>query len=122
MSLVILLWSWLAPPPSPYVHFPPEQGRYRVVGLRAIDGDTAEVGLVVPVRVRLAGVDAPELSEPEGARAREFLREFLQGGELFLEIRGRDKYGRVLGELVRDQRRATEELLRAGLARPYPER
>lgn len=98
--------------------------------VRVIDGDTFEA--MIPgqpgrtVRVRLWGVDAPELGRPEGSpaepwsqTAREALDQRIGGGVVRLRLEGhrpRDGFGRVLAHVF-DSRNASVNLalLRAGL-------
>lgn len=87
-----------------------------------VDGDTIHCG---EQRVRLAGLDAPELRArcEEEARlaqaATERLRGLVEGG-VTLHQTGQDRYGRVLA-VVRNRRGedVAEVLIRDGLARPY---
>lgn len=92
---------------------------------RVVDGDTL---LLVDrhVRVRLQGVDAPEIAneerpaEPLGAEATAFTQRFVRdaGGRVRLEIDGEavDQYGRALAFAWDGDRLLNEELVRAGLA------
>jgi micrococcal nuclease len=79
--------------------------------LRVVDGDTVDVeidlGLDVSThaRIRLAGLNAPEISTPAGVAAAEHLDELvaLAGSPLTIrtEKDRREKYGRYLGTLLR---------------------
>ena len=60
----------------------------------AIDGVTLQCGRE---RVRVEGLRAPGLREPGGREARQRLQRRIQAGELVIERKGRDKYGRTLG-------------------------
>lgn len=83
---------------------------YRSSILRVVDGDTvhAEVDLGFDIRfrmkLRLFGINAPEMSTPEGAPARDHLSTLI--GALPLTIRTQkdhqEKYGRYLSTLIRD--------------------
>ncbi len=101
--------------------------------IRVVDGDTLLVtarvwpGHRVDTRVRLLGIDAPELRSPcaeerEQARAaRDWLRHASEGRPLFLRDVHYDKYGgRMLARVEND---AGEDfgraLLKHGLARRY---
>ncbi len=69
----------------------------RVVGVH--DGDTLTL-LVAgnqPVTARLAGIDAPELAQPYGQKAKQALSALAFGKEARIESAGPDKYGRTLG-------------------------
>src|SRR5512137_1341599 len=64
------------------------------------DGDTVTI-LVArrQMRVRLAGIDAPEHGQPHARAARESLASLVAGRTVAVHGRGQDGYGRVLGEL-----------------------
>lgn len=83
-----------------------------------IDGDTVEVVRRSGVRdrVRLIGLDAPELSQKEGQWARSALQHLLGGGNkwVLLRSRGRDRFKRVRGKLVADGRDIALQLLKGG--------
>ncbi len=89
----------------------------------AVDGDTLEFG---GMRVRLEGIDAPEMGQTCGRRwvgtwncgraAQRALDEIVQGRRIECERRGRDKYGRELGICFVDGRDINAELVRQGMA------
>jgi len=99
--------------------------------LRVIDGDTILVDMRCPCcqvwsqqRVRLARIDAPELNGPrrhEAETARAWLRDQIHGKPIQLGVSRAwpDRYGRVLAEVMIDGRNMSNELIQAGLARPY---
>ena len=71
--------------------------------VRVIDADTYDLLVGGRVeRVRLVGVDAPELSQPYGPQAADSVRRLLPVGQLVQLTRASGKpdlYGRTLGEL-----------------------
>lgn len=68
-------------------------------------------------RVRLNGIDAPEKRQAFGRRAKRFTSDLSFGRTVTVREHGRDKYGRVIGDVVLpDARVLNEELVRAGLA------
>lgn len=69
--------------------------------LDVTDGDTVRVtgGPWEQERVRLAGIDAPELSQAWGPEATEALEKLVAGRDILLVSAGRDKYSRLLGDL-----------------------
>jgi micrococcal nuclease len=98
--------------------------RYTVV--RALDGDTIDVSNARGVaRVRLLGVDTPELHHPTkpvqcfAAEAAEYTAAALVGRAVHLEFdrERRDKYGRLLAYVFIDGHRYNDDLLREGYAR-----
>jgi len=52
-------------------------------------------------KVRLLGIDAPEICQPWGTQARAALYAALQGQVVEVRAHSRDTYGRLLGQLTR---------------------
>lgn len=70
--------------------------------IRVGDGDTIQVAIGeagAEVRVRLYGLDAPELEQPHGREARDFLSDLLLNREVRVEKQDVDQYGRVVGQV-----------------------
>lgn len=91
----------------------------RVVGV--LDGDTVTVlrGRE-QVRVRLHGIDCPERGQPFGARAKRFTSDLAFGRTVTVRPRSKDRYGRLVAEVVLpDGRSLNRELVAAGLAWHY---
>jgi len=106
---------------------------------RVIDGDTIDVVLPDPVnrttatRVRLWGIDAPEIdhgtgsfggpAEPWGEESKAFAANLVEGAVVTLRLephRTRDRYDRLLAHVeAPDGVNLSRELLVAGLARVY---
>jgi endonuclease YncB( thermonuclease family) len=80
-----------------------------------LDGDTIRVG---SDRVRLRGLDAPELSEPEGQAAKQRLEELLRSGPVRVITRGRDVYDRLVADVFVNGQNVTEILKSEGFAKP----
>jgi len=124
--IILFLLAFFSPqtaPPEELRSAAPTLVEYRVV--KVVDGDTIHVereGL--RDKVRLIGIDTPEVGECLAREATAFVRERVTGQMVALETdptQGeRDKYQRMLA-YVRIGSGATlgEELLRAGLAREY---
>ncbi|WP_243358343.1 thermonuclease family protein [Fundidesulfovibrio terrae] len=64
---------------------------------RVHDGDTVTVD---DVRVRLYGIDAPELDQPGGKEARQYLASLAQDRAVEVLPRDVDAYGRTVGVLL----------------------
>jgi endonuclease YncB( thermonuclease family) len=81
------------------------------------DGDTLTV-LVdrTLIRVRLAGIDAPERGQAFGDASRRSLASIVAARIVDVRERGRDRYGRVLGEVRIDGVDANAEQVRRGYA------
>ena len=50
-------------------------------------------------RVRIAGIDAPELNTKAGKIAKEKLEKKLSGKEVRCKVQSRDTYGRIVAEI-----------------------
>lgn len=83
------------------------------------DGDTLTVEIKRTVRVRLLNCYAPELKEPGGQEARDFLRKMVSGKEVVLtiptsknqNISDNFTFGRVLGHVYLGETNVAEELI-----------
>ncbi|MGC1121931.1 MAG: thermonuclease family protein, partial [Candidatus Methanofastidiosia archaeon] len=82
--------------------------------IKVLDGDTIELNN--GETVRLIGIDAPELFEPGGDIARDYLSCLVLGKELVLETRGedRDAYDRLLRYVYVDTVCINEEMVKHG--------
>jgi endonuclease YncB( thermonuclease family) len=79
---------------------------------RVVDGDTLVADLDlgwgiwhIGAKVRLAGVNCPEMGTPQGRAAREFVLDLLRapwpsGVPVTIESKALDKYGRTLAEVT----------------------
>lgn len=79
--------------------------------ITVIDGDTIRIGME---RIRLRGIDAPELSEPGGWAATQRLTELLRAGSIQLIPRGRDVYDRMVADVFVNGQNVAELLKREG--------
>ena len=83
------------------------------------DGDTITVLNEVKeeIKVRLNGIDCPEIGQAFGKKSKDFTRD-LSIGE-FVTIHGydQDRYGRTIGDVIlQDGRNLSQELVKAGYA------
>ena len=88
------------------------------------DGDTMTVAPMgdvrVPIKLRLYGIDAPELEQSCGPQSRDHLLSLVRPGENVEVIRmSTDKYGRMVA-LVAKGRVLNADMLEAGQAWAYP--
>lgn len=81
-----------------------------------IDGDTLRVGAD---RIRLRGIDTPELSEPGGQAARDRLDQLVRGGTIRIVPHGQDVYGRTIADVFVDGGNVAEVLRQEGYAKPH---
>ena len=75
-------------------------GTLILVGALAIDGDTLIDG---GRRIRLWGIDAPEMSEDQGPRSKAMLQRIVdQSGRLVCRVVYEDRYGRTIAQCLND--------------------
>ena len=116
VTVAVVLWVFLN------LDLPLPQGGGATTGgyavKRVLDGDSVLLSLDgATVEVRLAGIDAPEHRQPYGEAAKRELRQLLRGQDLSLQIRDRDRYGRTIAVVRReDGMDVNEELVRRGAA------
>ena len=79
--------------------------------VRAVDGDTIRVG---GERIRLRGIDTPEMSEFDGPAAKRRLEELLRNGPIRIVPHGRDVYHRLLADVFVNDQNVAETLIMEG--------
>ncbi|WP_294615234.1 thermonuclease family protein [Roseovarius sp.] len=83
-----------------------------------IDGDTIQIG---KVRLRLAGIDAPELEHPWGKKAKWELVALCKGQIITAEIEPEISYDRVVATcFLPDGRDLSAEMVGRGMALDWP--
>jgi micrococcal nuclease len=95
---VLIAALWLG-----WVSTPDAAPAWRATAVRVTDGDTLWVRPEAggkPLKIRLHGIDAPEICQKGGQAARAALAGRLQGRPLELRVQRRDDYGRTVA-LVR---------------------
>ena len=87
----------------------------KVVGVT--DGDTVTVlDGRIQVKVRLSGIDAPEKAQPFGNRAKQALSNLVHGQEVRVVGNAKDRNGRTIGKIYRDNLDVNAEMVRLGMA------
>jgi len=66
--------------------------------------------------IRLEGIDAPEMDQPDGTESKDFLSFLITGMPLSVEITGRDRYGRDLAVIRTGDLNVNVEMVDAGHA------
>ena len=90
--------------------------------VRVLDGDTYDLLLEnkKTVRVRMEGIDAPEIGMPYSRKATQYLGELCKGQTITIDTLNKDQYGRVLSySYLEDGRELSREMIRAGYAWHY---
>lgn len=99
--------------------------RYQALVERVVDGDTVvlllDLGFDIHHRMkcRLARINAPEMSTPEGPPAKEHLTKLLPVGQVTVHSTALDKYGRALVEIFVGETCVNDAMLAEGYAKPY---
>lgn len=87
----------------------------RIFGVH--DGDSLRVNTEGgrSMRVRLYGVDCPEIGQPYGIQARALTRQLAYGRLLTFESKGKDRYGRTIAKVyLLTRKMLAQELVKAG--------
>lgn len=120
MSLTTLIFSLsLLPIHASEVRHNQEISKFSAVILSCHDGDTckAEVkGRIV--KIRLAGIDAPEIEQAEGLAAKNFLESKILKKTVEFDCKGQS-YDRIVCNLTLEKLNINEEMVRSGFAFDY---
>lgn len=71
------------------------------------------------IKVRLVGIDAPEIGQPFGSVARDRLRSLVMGQVVNVRSDGQDRYGRTLGTIEVAGVNVNRQLVADGMAWHY---
>ena len=95
------------------------QDSSRVVGIH--DGDSITVLSVEKkqIKIRLEGIDAPELKQAFGSRAKEHLSSLIMGKDVTLIVKGEDLYKRTLSKILLDSQDVNLTMISDGFAWNY---
>ena len=93
----------------------PDSFSARCIGVK--DGDTIEILRdQSSIKVRLEGVDCPELGQDFSQKAKQFTSGLVFGKTAEIRPIGTDRYGRLIARVIVDGKDVSEQLLMAGLA------
>jgi micrococcal nuclease len=86
------------------------------------DGDTIKLLADKKLyRIRLNGIDAPEMGQAYGRKSKDHLASLVAGKRVEVIVRDTDRYGRFVGDVMIDGKSANAELVAVGLAWHYVE-
>ena len=84
------------------------------------DGDTiAVLQGKQQVKVRLYGIDAPELKQPYGKKSKQFLANLIAGEVVEVEENGKDRYKRTIGTVYLGNTDINAQMIENGYAWAY---
>ncbi|EHK6269793.1 thermonuclease family protein [Campylobacter upsaliensis] len=96
---------------------------------KVIDGDTIELlaktskenpyNHIIKLKIRLYGIDAPELKQAYGKEAKEYLSALVLKQEVSLIIENKDKYERIVGTIFLKGKDINKEMVKNGYAHAY---
>ena len=93
---------------------------------KVIDGDTIELLAkenpyhhITKLKIRLYGIDAPELKQAYGKEAKKYLSALILKQEVSLIIENKDKYDRFVGTLFLKGQDINKEMVKNGYAHAY---
>lgn len=92
---------------------------WRVVSVHDGDTFTAIDAANVQHKVRLHGIDAPEIGQPFGTKSRDALGKLVMRRAVTVHSQGRDKYGRTLGRIEIEGQDVNRQMVADGLAWHY---
>lgn len=89
--------------------------------MRVSDGDTVVLldADNTQHKIRLNGIDAPENGQPYGDKSKEYLTGLIARKEVTVEVKGKDRYKRILGVVYLGEVNINAEMIRAGYAWNY---
>lgn len=90
---------------------------------RVIDGDTFilySVGVPAEERIRVLGVNSPEVGRVGADSATAFTKRWIAAGDFLIEACKRDSFGRLLALVTRGASNLATDLINAGWGVKYP--
>ena len=89
--------------------------------VKIADGDTLTLltSSNKKIKIRLAGIDTPEIKQPFGNKAKQALAKLVFQKKVQVEAQTKDRYGRTVGIIFVDGLNVNYELVRQGMAWVY---
>lgn len=84
------------------------------------DGDTITIlAQKKQIKIRLFGIDAPELKQPYGKKSKQFLSNSIAGQIVEVKENGNDRYGRTIGTISLNGEDINAQMVENGYAWAY---
>ena len=116
MKQIICLLLWLSPAfaIADYINWPCKVAK-------VTDGDTVHVldQSSIKRKIRLGGIDASEMKLVFGKKSKENLSNLIAGKNVEVEYNKRDRYGRIIGKLIKDEQDVNLLQIKQGYAWHY---
>ncbi len=115
--IYFLLLAWLLA--APLLFAQEEEFLATVVGVHDGDSITVLKSDKTQVKIRLEGIDAPELKQPFGNAAKKALSDVVFGQQVKIITKGTDRYKRTLADVYVGQKSVNLMLVEQGMAWLY---
>ena len=92
---------------------------FEAVVVSVYDGDTITVRTDETIKIRLHGIDAPELKQPFGQASKQALSGLVFGKKLTVKPDKKDRYGRTIARVEADGRDVSVQVVETGMAHWY---
>ena len=89
---------------------------YQATVVAVHDGDTITVRSTETVKIRLYGVDAPELKQPHGQASKQALSGLVYGKTIEVIPKNKDRYGRTVAQIKADGVDVNNKMVALGAA------
>ena len=83
------------------------------------DGDTITVRTDETIKIRIDGIDAPELKQPYGQASKQAMSGLVYGKTVTIKPGKKDRYGRLLARVETDGKDVSVEMVDQGMAHWY---
>jgi ATP-dependent hsl protease ATP-binding subunit hslU len=88
--------------------------------IKISDGDTITIlQNKTQIKVRLFGIDAPELKQPYGKKSKQFLANLIAGEVVEVDENGKDRYKRTIGTIYLNGADINAQMVANGYAWAY---
>jgi micrococcal nuclease len=91
----------------------------QIVGVHDGDSCTLLTEAKEQYKIRLDGIDAPELGQPQGRQGKATLSDLVMSRQVTVQDKGKDRYGRTLGVVMVNGQNVNLEMVRLGYAWHY---
>jgi len=101
---------------SPIFVFAEEELKGKVISVTDGDIIVVMVGDTEKVKVRLNGIDAPEIDQEYGKKSKQALVKKIHEKEVTVKVSGKDKYGKAIGDVFLGEENINLWLVAKGFA------
>ena len=92
---------------------------FEAVVVSVYDGDTITVRTTETIKIRLHGIDAPELKQPFGQASKQAMSGLVFGKNVTVKPDKKDRYGRTIARVEADGRDVSTTMVETGMAHWY---